>query len=188
MGFCIGTPSARRAFTLIELLVVIAVIAVLAALLFPVFSQSRETARRVTCASNMRQIALATLMYAQDCDELLPTQPMVVGDDSDGQAIRAVGGTVMNYYDSTLPYVKSPLVWLCPSTEENPGDPVQPPGRFMAYHMNGLLITERGLSLAATAGGGTQPTCAPASWGTTGSICRSATTSAEPTSRTQTVT
>jgi prepilin-type processing-associated H-X9-DG protein len=88
-------------------------------------------------------------MYAQDYDELLPAQPMVVGDDSAGQAIRAVGGTVLNYYDSTLPYVKSGAVWLCPSTEKNPGDPVQPPGRFMAYHMNGLLITERGLVLAA---------------------------------------
>jgi prepilin-type N-terminal cleavage/methylation domain-containing protein len=50
-------PIVRRAFTLIELLVVIGLIAVLAALLFPVFAQTRETARRVTCASNMRQIA-----------------------------------------------------------------------------------------------------------------------------------
>src|SRR4051812_4887712 len=102
----IRTPSrsGQRAFTLIELLVVIAVIAVLVALLYPVFAQSRDAARRIACASNMRQIVWATLMYAADYDERLPAQPMVVGDDSAGQAIVAVGGTVTNYYDSTLSY------------------------------------------------------------------------------------
>src|SRR5258706_4964647 len=58
-----------RAFTLIELLVVIAIIAILAAILFPVFSQARESARQTQCASNMRQIGLAMRMYAEDNDE-----------------------------------------------------------------------------------------------------------------------
>jgi prepilin-type N-terminal cleavage/methylation domain-containing protein len=62
----------RRAFTLIELLIVIAIIAVLAAILFPVFAQAREQARKTTCASNMKQIATGTLLYAQDYDELFP--------------------------------------------------------------------------------------------------------------------
>src|SRR5712692_7814212 len=61
-----------RGFTLIELLVVIAIIAILAAILFPVFARAREQARKTTCASNMKQIATATLMYAQDYDELFP--------------------------------------------------------------------------------------------------------------------
>src|SRR5687768_11044218 len=63
----------KRAFTLIELLVVIAIIAILAAILFPVFAQARESARKTSCLSNMKQIVTATLMYTQDYDENFPT-------------------------------------------------------------------------------------------------------------------
>lgn len=59
-------------FTLIELLVVIAVIAILAAILFPVFQKVRENARRISCASNMRQLGLGFAQYVQDSDETLP--------------------------------------------------------------------------------------------------------------------
>jgi prepilin-type N-terminal cleavage/methylation domain-containing protein len=62
----------RRGFTLIELLVVIAIIAILAAILFPVFAQARESARKTTCMSNLKQLALATLQYVQDYDEMFP--------------------------------------------------------------------------------------------------------------------
>jgi prepilin-type N-terminal cleavage/methylation domain-containing protein len=63
----------RRAFTLIELLVVIAIIAILAAILFPVFAQARDQARKSTCLSNMKQLGLGVMMYLQDYDELFPT-------------------------------------------------------------------------------------------------------------------
>jgi len=56
-------------FTLIELLVVIAVVAILAAILFPVFFHVRENARRTVCTSNMKQLGLAWLLYADDYDE-----------------------------------------------------------------------------------------------------------------------
>jgi prepilin-type N-terminal cleavage/methylation domain-containing protein len=56
----------KRAFTLIELLVVIAITAIMAAILFPVFAAAREQARMASCLSNMRQMALAVHMYAQD--------------------------------------------------------------------------------------------------------------------------
>jgi len=62
----------RQGFTLIELLVVIAIIAILAAILFPVFAQAREQARKISCLSNMKQIGLAIQMYTQDYDETLP--------------------------------------------------------------------------------------------------------------------
>jgi prepilin-type N-terminal cleavage/methylation domain-containing protein len=63
----------QRAFTLIELLVVIAIIAILAAILFPVFAQARNQARKSTCLSNMKQYGLAVLMYTQDYDETFPS-------------------------------------------------------------------------------------------------------------------
>lgn len=64
--------SCLRAFTLVELLVVIAIIALLAALLFPVFSQVRSSARRASCMSQLRQIGMATRMYLQDYEALPP--------------------------------------------------------------------------------------------------------------------
>ena len=61
-----------RGFTLIELLVVIAIIAILAAILFPVFARARENARRTSCLSNLKQIALSSLQYIQDYDGRYP--------------------------------------------------------------------------------------------------------------------
>jgi len=63
-----ATPSQRDGFTLIELLVVIAIIGILAGLLFPVFQKAREKGRQASCLSNVRQLSLAMLMYAEDND------------------------------------------------------------------------------------------------------------------------
>jgi len=62
----------KRAFTLIELLVVIAIIAILAAILFPVFAQAKEAAKKTACLSNTKQIALGVYMYAEDSDDYYP--------------------------------------------------------------------------------------------------------------------
>ncbi|BDI29736.1 hypothetical protein CCAX7_17870 [Capsulimonas corticalis] len=120
-------------FTLIELLVVIAVISIIAALLFPVFAKVREKARQTTCASNQRQIALATLQYLQDNDDILPGA-------SDGAAGVNVTGGWMFYTSfaitpgavsqmdptrgSLYPYIHSADVFLCPSDSirKSPGN------------------------------------------------------------------
>jgi prepilin-type N-terminal cleavage/methylation domain-containing protein len=63
----------KSGFTLIELLVVIAIIAILAAILFPVFARAREAARKSTCQSNMKEIAIALQTYWNDYDATLPS-------------------------------------------------------------------------------------------------------------------
>jgi prepilin-type N-terminal cleavage/methylation domain-containing protein len=58
-----------RGFTLIELLVVIAIIAILAAILFPVFAQAKEAAKKTQSLSNTKQLALGQLLYSNDADD-----------------------------------------------------------------------------------------------------------------------
>ena len=76
-GLRLNSPSktlfpSRLGFTLIELLVIIAIVAVLAAFLFPVFERVRENARRASCASNLKQLAVAFTLYTQDNDDRMP--------------------------------------------------------------------------------------------------------------------
>lgn len=98
----------RRGFTLIELLVVIAIIAILAAILFPVFAKAREKARQSSCLSNIKQLGLGILQYAQDYDERFP---MAV----------AGGPTPPIYLFPELidPYLKNTQIWQCPSKKDS---------------------------------------------------------------------
>ena len=92
----------RKGFTLIELLVVIAIIAILAAILFPVFAKAREKARQTSCLSNMKQLGLGMLQYAQDYDEMMP---------------QVYQGSPPTYWWFIMiqPYLKNTQLYRCPS-------------------------------------------------------------------------
>jgi len=67
----------RKGFTLIELLIVIAIILILAAILFPVYSKAKESARSVKCLNNVKMLAMAFQMYLTDNDDVLPVMDKV---------------------------------------------------------------------------------------------------------------
>src|SRR5579883_3097144 len=101
----------NSAFTLIELLVVIAIIAILAAILFPVFAQARESARKSSCLSNTKQVNLAWQMYLQDYDE---TMVLLRYPNTDPVSLQAGIATV--YWSKMMePYIKTWFIFKCPS-------------------------------------------------------------------------
>ena len=75
-----GSTRGAAAFTLIELLVVIAVVAVLASFLLPILGRTKEQANVVKTMSNMKQMGIAMLSYANDHNYVLPNR-VTDGDD-----------------------------------------------------------------------------------------------------------
>jgi prepilin-type N-terminal cleavage/methylation domain-containing protein len=152
-----------KGFTLIELLVVIAIIALLAAILFPVFARARENARRVSCLSNMKQIGLGLLQYAQDYDETLPTMDTSIQGSSlptttlkhysipGNSTFRYATSPYQNWIQEVYPYVKSWQIFRCPSARNGVYTPLNLAGyeaegdSNSSYLVNGVLL-QRNLS------------------------------------------
>ncbi len=119
----------RKAFTLIELLVVIAIIAILAAILFPVFAQAKLAAKKTSDLNQLKQLALGTLMYANDSDDYFMVIPAFAGNDQP------------HWSDRTQPYIKNkaimadssnrvglyrdPTFWRPGAQDKNDADPTR---------------------------------------------------------------
>jgi prepilin-type N-terminal cleavage/methylation domain-containing protein/prepilin-type processing-associated H-X9-DG protein len=144
----------KHGFTLIELLVVIAIIGILAAMLFPVFARARESARKIQCLSNVKNIAMAFQMYLTDYDRFPPGLT-----DSAYNAVHDLllaanagrGDMCQSRAEQSNPYLRWPVildeyiknrdVWNCPSAKWMEGfdivwDPGGPDGwaHWMAAH------------------------------------------------------
>jgi len=122
----------RSGFTLIELLVVIAIIAILAAMLFPVFARARESARKIQCLSNVKNIALAMQMYLTDYDRFPPSEhrsevnDYIVNQQGQGDWNNWQANPYLRWPVILDEYVKNRDVWRCPSARRAFGYPVNP--------------------------------------------------------------
>jgi prepilin-type N-terminal cleavage/methylation domain-containing protein/prepilin-type processing-associated H-X9-DG protein len=129
--------SRTRGFTLIELLVVIAIIGILAAMVFPVFARARESARKVVCLSNVKNINLAIQMYLADNNDTLPPKehrseaydyfnaiPGGGEANDDGVCDPEIVSKANPYLRWPVildEYVKNRDVWRCPSAKLTSG-------------------------------------------------------------------
>jgi prepilin-type N-terminal cleavage/methylation domain-containing protein/prepilin-type processing-associated H-X9-DG protein len=144
-------------FTLIELLVVIVIIAILAAILFPVFAQARDKARQTSCLSNLRQLGVAFLAYAQDYDETYP-----LANSTPEGATPGIGNVTWLF--TVDPYIEAGMaasvadaggksIFVCPAFDRSgrtagansPGNPYRP---SLSYSVNRALAGTMALNVA----------------------------------------
>ena len=117
----------RFAFTLIELLVVIAIIAILAAILFPVFAQAKEAAKKTKCLAQSSQIGIALMLYIGDYDDKYPQEhPSTENPATDDNLAQLESIDYGSPFDKVLPYVKSGTtasaeLYICPTDSDPHG-------------------------------------------------------------------
>ncbi len=98
-------PEHSKGFTLIELLIVIGIIGLLAGILLPVLSRAKESARRAQCASNIRQIGMGLIMYANEHEDTFPQDTTTVVERPAMRSLNLLFNT----------YVSDKKIFKCPS-------------------------------------------------------------------------
>ncbi len=184
----------KRAFTLIELLVVIAIIAILAAILFPVFAQAKDSAKKTQSLSNCKQLGTASQIYLADNDDVFPmafsrrangtwryatVHPTPAGSILAGgwDAPDIVAQNQCQWASSLAPYTKNFGLYRAPSQQvvTISGDvfstTIQPAEAGMT--MNGLLHAWSGTSIES-------PSLVPAFWSGHGNTALKGRSSANP--------
>lgn len=153
----------NRAFTLIELLVVIAIIAILAAILFPVFAQAKEAAKKTGALSNIKQTATSIMIYSTDYDDNLPSAYGAIsgtvngwwagygvtypaGWTVDGSGLYFHAEDAVQWINSTTSYRKNLQIVEAPGMPDEARPSFLTAGTTMApaksnFAMNGLLHT-----------------------------------------------
>ncbi|MGC3960049.1 MAG: prepilin-type N-terminal cleavage/methylation domain-containing protein [Verrucomicrobiota bacterium] len=101
--------GAAVGFTLIELLVVIAIIAILAALLLPVLAKAKDSAHRINCQSNLRQLGVVYHLYNEDYNSKLPTSEML---GKSNYRYSTDTNSLPYFFQS---YCPTNRVWMCPA-------------------------------------------------------------------------
>lgn len=119
----------NRAFTLIELLVVIAIIAILAAILFPVFAQAKDAAKKTQSLSNVKQLGLSSIIYSSDSDDVFP--PAVADTLASDSGIDYDASWMARVF----PYVKSVRMFYSP----NAANQVDPSLTTSPRRSNGII-------------------------------------------------